>query len=239
MMKPIRKANRVLFKELLYEEKFNQMKKGVYDGPVKVWSKKQGQKDTNSKKEKSKDQLKTTKETPNTNDLKDSKPDKKSKKKSNKIEVDTNASSIEGLNLNFNLSDNSVSDDEMEDDSSMTFNGVPYSIVETKTENLDDSNDSSDDESIGEDQNSENDASDDNGTSSDEETANSDSIKMEENDLMTQVEGIWIRKSKLSSVASLREEKKKQVLEARPDNSDAPMTLEEDKKYKVRLYLLL
>ncbi|KAF2353442.1 Zinc finger CCHC-type [Trinorchestia longiramus] len=268
MMKPLRKANRVLFKELLYEQKFKQIKEGTYTAPAKVWSKKDGKnKKTNEGKE--------------NGDLEGTKAAKSNVKQKNKNDNQSlsknpaTVSSIEGLDFNFEISENEASDDDDEkENSKLIYKGTSYSFVDTDLSKLENSGDSDEDEGIKIKKSkhlkssnktkklSENNNKDVEVGSSDEgieltcmsgnetmeveECTSNDSdlceenmepqIKFEENSLMTCVEGIWVRRSKLGAVASLRKAIKKEVITGRPDGDEsAPLTEEETAKYKSAL----
>ncbi|XP_018009951.1 uncharacterized protein LOC108667438 [Hyalella azteca] len=280
MMKPLRKANRVLFKELLYEEKFKQIKDGTYTAPVKVWSKKDCKNKQQTSKEsksiakkikgnesKSKEEAKNDAESGSCGKNSRS-PDKRKKAATNKA-IGSSIPSIAGLDLNFQISDNEASDDEREG-SQMDYNGVPHSFVETKINAIDESDDScntddEDDEGINickskkqmsskssVEENTEAMESADEGVESDDEVtdtmnankslkliyskASESSIEMKENELMTCVEGIWIRRCKIGAIADWKDTVKKNIIASRTDgNTSTSLSEEENLKFKSAL----
>ena len=132
MMKAIRKEKRVLFKEMLYEKKFEQIKDGTYAGPIKVWNKKSkgAQKNVAIVKQ----DCVSSDSNKDDNSTKSVGTRPKSNENSN-----PNSDTIEGLDLNFSV-DNSISDDDPDNDESapMDFNGIPYKIVDTNVHKIED-----------------------------------------------------------------------------------------------------
>lgn len=254
MMKAIRKSKRELFKEMLYEEKLKQIKEGTYKGPVKVWNKKDKAGNTklaptegNQQSVQLPNNIGSNIRSNETNAKEDTKmkintPEKKEPSKC--------PNSIEGLDLNYEfgpISDensetiiskkgNSLAEDSAE---AMEFNGIPYMMVETNLDKLDDSDQQSDAES--ETELKENISS--TNIEIDQESKTVPTVAklvFEENKMMTCVDGFWIRRNNLLEVDELRAAKKKEIIAKRTSESDSPgLSKSEEKQFKIAMNVAL
>lgn len=133
MMKAIRKEKRILFKEKLYEKKFDMMKSGTYAAPVKVWNKRNDPtKDTSVKTDNLHSNVTGNKSAPSIS-IPSHSGDEVPKK---------NIESIEGLDLNYEMGPITDEHGTEEEEPSMDFNGIPYTVVETNLDRLNDQSDS-------------------------------------------------------------------------------------------------
>lgn len=247
MMKAIRKAKRELFKDLLYEEKLKQIKEGTYKGPVKVWNKKD-KAGTATDSQQSPGLTECVLESTEANAKKHTGKGINLVKEQQPHKC---PDSIEGLDLNYEFS--SIFDDKSEniktnngncsgdDAEEMEFNGIPYKIIETNVDDLDERNLQSEAESETElkdnTSTTHNEVEKSNQSEQDNSTVPANTkLVFEENRLMTCVEGFWIRRCCLLEVDELRAAKKKEIIAARDNGSDSPcLSKSEDKQFQVSL----
>ena len=235
-MKALRKSKRELFKEKLYEKKYALMKSGQLEGPTKKFNKKNAGKELKARD--NKEQKASDYQMQETADIETQKPVKTIVQ-----------NSVETLDLAYDV--RNVYDDHKPEESDSTFKvkGITYKLLENDSSRVDsdseeeksmevkETNDTNMELSNNDDKHMELSNNDDKqGDSSLGLTENTATSKLTfvENNLMTCVNGYWIKRSSIGDVDKMKNEKIKEII-AQRDNGDESRLLnaEEDAKLKV------